>query len=218
MTRERPRFERHTWWFAFFAFVVTGVGWTMAMPLLGQPDEPSHAQRAAAVAQGQLTWKAREEFVYTEFFFVRRTNTVIDVPEGYATLEDIPVCFAFNDGRDATCAPEISSDRQIVEARPYTGTYPPLTAILQSPGGFFDAPVGLVVMRLCTVLVTAALLSSAVVAVRRLGGGPRNRRARSDPDARDDLDHGGYQPERARDRGGRMSVAVTRRHTATRSC
>jgi hypothetical protein len=109
--------------------------------------------------------------VYTEFFFVRRTNTVIDVPAGYATLEDIPVCFAFNDGRDATCAPAISSDGQIVEARPYTGTYPPLTAILQSPGGFFDAPVGLVVMRLCTVLVTAGLLSSAVVAVRRLGGG-----------------------------------------------
>jgi hypothetical protein len=163
--------ERRTWWFTFFAFVVTGVGWTMAMPLLGQPDEPSHAQRAAAVARGELTWKAREDFVYTEFFFVRRTNTVIDVPAGYATLEDIPVCFAFERGRDATCAPEISSDRQIVEARPYTGTYPPLTAIVQSPGGRFDAPVGLVVMRLCTVLVTAALLASAVVAVRRLGGG-----------------------------------------------
>jgi hypothetical protein len=171
MTRERPRFERYTWWFAFFAFVVTGVGWTMAMPLLAQPDEPSHAQRAAAVAQGELTWKAREESVYTEFFFVRRTNTVIDVPAGYASLEPIPVCFAFRDGRNATCAPAISSDSQIVEARPYTGTYPPLTAMLQSPGGRFDAPVGLVVMRLCTVLVTAALLSSAVIAVRRLGGG-----------------------------------------------
>jgi hypothetical protein len=171
MTSGRTRFERLWWWSAFAAFVVTGVGWTMAMPLLAQPDEPSHAIRAAAIAQGELTWKAREEFIYEEFFFVRRTNTVVDVPEGYATLEDIPVCFTFESGRDASCASEISSASEIIEARPYTGTYPPLTAVVQSPGGHFDAPVGLVVMRLCTVVVTAALLASGVVAVRRLGGG-----------------------------------------------
>lgn len=163
--------KRRTWWLAFLAFVVTGVGWTMAMPPLGQPDEPSHAQRAAAVARGELTWDAREEFVYEEFFGIRRTNTVIDIPEGYATLEDVPVCFVFEKGTNASCAPEVSSSNRIVEARPYTGTYPPLTALVQSPGGHFDAPVGLVIMRLCTVLVTAALLASAVVAARRLGSG-----------------------------------------------
>jgi hypothetical protein len=143
----------------------------MAMPLLFQPDEPSHAMRAAAVAHGELTWKSREEVVYRNFFDVRRTNTVVDVPEGYAMLEDIPVCGAIVKGRDASCAPAVSSSSAIVEARPYTGTYPPLTAVIQSPGGRFDAPVGLVVMRLCTVLVTSLLLASAVVAVRRLGGG-----------------------------------------------
>jgi len=162
---------RATWWWGFVAFALVGIAWTMEMPLLFQPDEPSHAMRAAAVAQGELTWKAREDIVYENFFFVRRTNTVVDVPAGYATLEDIPICNAIIDGRDASCAPAISSDSQIVEARPYTGTYPPLTAIVQSPGGFFDAPVGLVVMRLCTLLVTALLGASAVVAARRLGGG-----------------------------------------------
>jgi hypothetical protein len=156
----------------------------MAMPLLMQPDEPSHAMRAAAVARGQLTWKDREDVSFDEFLrarptrdldpahrYVRRTNTVVDIPEGYASLETVPVCVAIEDGNDASCAPEVSSSSTIVEARPYTGTYPPLTAIVESPGGRFDAPVGLVVMRLCTVLVAAALLSTGVVAVRRLGGG-----------------------------------------------
>jgi hypothetical protein len=165
------RRTRTTWWCAFVAFSLIGIAWTMEMPLLFQPDEPSHAMRAAAVAQGELTWKAREDIVYENFFFVRRTNTVVDVPAGYATLEDIPICNAIIDGRDASCAPAISSSSEIVEARPYTGTYPPLTAIVQSPGGFFDAPVGLVVMRLCTLLVTALLGASAVVAATRLGGG-----------------------------------------------
>jgi hypothetical protein len=165
------RRTRATWWCAFVAFSLIGIAWTMEMPLLFQPDEPSHAMRAAAVAQGELTWKAREDIVYENFFFVRRTNTVVDVPAGYATLEDIPICNAIIDGRDASCAPAISSSSEIVEARPYTGTYPPLTAIVQSPGGFFDAPVGLVVMRLCTLLVTALLGASAVVAAKRLGGG-----------------------------------------------
>lgn len=163
--------DRIFWAIAFAAFVVTGVGWTMAMPPLGQPDEPSHAQRAAAVARGQLTWKAREETVYEHFLRVRRTNTVVDIPAGYAELEPVPVCFAFVDDRDASCARPVSSSDEIVEGRPYTGTYPPLTAIIQSPGGRFDAPTGLVVMRLCTVVVTAGLLASALVAARRLGGG-----------------------------------------------
>ncbi len=167
----RPKGERRTWWLALGVFTIVGVAWTMEMPLLFQPDEPSHAMRAAAVARGQLTWKSREEVVYDNFFAVRRTNTVVDVPEGYANLEDIPVCGAIVAGRDASCAAAVSSSDTIVEARPYTGTYPPLTAIIQSPGGFFDAPVGLVVMRLCTVLVTSMLLASAVVAVRRLGAG-----------------------------------------------
>jgi hypothetical protein len=165
------RRTRASWWCAFVAFALIGLAWTMEMPLLFQPDEPSHAMRAAAVARGELTWKAREDVVYENFFFVRRTNTVVDVPAGYATLEDIPVCNALIDGRDASCAPAISSASEIVEARPYTGTYPPLTAIVQSPGGWFDAPVGLVVMRLCTLLVTALLGASAVVAAQRLGGG-----------------------------------------------
>ncbi len=141
------------------------------MPLLFQPEEPQHAMRAAAVARGEFTWTKRENVVYDNFFFVRRTNTVVEIPEGYATLEDIPVCGAIVTDRDASCARAISTSETIVEGRPYTGTYPPLTAIIQSPGGHFAAPVGLVVMRLCTVLVASALLASSFVTVRRLGGG-----------------------------------------------
>lgn len=172
MAREpSPNHDRRVWWLAFLAFIVIGIGWTMAMPLLAQPDEPSHAQRAAAVARGQLTWNAREKFVDDQFLGIQRTNTVIEIPEGYAVLEDLPVCFVFEKGTTAECVPEISSSDTIIEARPYTGTYPPLTPILQSPGGHFDAPVGLVLMRLCTVLATAALMASAVVAARRLRSG-----------------------------------------------
>jgi hypothetical protein len=143
----------------------------MAMPLAFQPDETQHAMRAAAVARGQLAWSAREEVEYPHFFDVRRTNTVVEVPEGYASLEDVPVCVAILDDQDASCAPAISDGRTIVEARPYTGTYPPLSAIIAAPGGWFAAPVGLVVMRLCTMAVASALLASAFVATRRMGGG-----------------------------------------------
>lgn len=170
-TRARPRFERRTWWAAFLALFVVGVAWTMAMPLGFQPDETQHAMRAAAVARGQVTWKYKEEIRLPHFFDVRRTNTVVEVPEGYASLEDVPVCVAIVDGQDASCAPAISNSRTIVEARPYTGTYPPLSAIIAAPGGWFAAPVGLVVMRLCTMAASSALLASAFVATRRMGGG-----------------------------------------------
>jgi hypothetical protein len=42
------------------------------------------------VARGEFTWTKRENVVYDNFFFVRRTNTVVDIPEA-TTLEAIPV-------------------------------------------------------------------------------------------------------------------------------
>jgi hypothetical protein len=40
---------------AFLVFAAVGTSWLVATPLMGVPDEPPHAVRAAAVVRGEIT-------------------------------------------------------------------------------------------------------------------------------------------------------------------
>jgi hypothetical protein len=131
--------------------------WSLGVPRYAAPDEPSHVQRAAALARGDLLGRS-----------------AAPLPEGFR-LVSIPAeyglpdhgCFAFQPVVPASCLafPERDGDADIPTA---AGRYPPMYYGLMAPASLVaPAYPSIWLMRLLSAAFCAALVTAALMVLRR---------------------------------------------------
>lgn len=148
--------QRRTWWVSFAIMVVIGSSWALASPLFSYPDEPAHVIYAAGAVRGGLFGTPNGQF------------SEVSVPASYTSIENPTPCFAFEAERSAACLPPLRADVQ-GEARVGTlaGRYPPLYYLYAGlPSLVATGAMGIYLMRVMTVLLSAALLASAIASAR----------------------------------------------------
>lgn len=140
---------------AFAVFCGLGGAWAVASPLMSVPDEPAHTIHAAAVVRGQLSGDPVEQQGWTR----------VTVPEYVAQTTSLP-CFAFNDDVDASCQATVSDSDADTSAVTTAGSYDPVYyAFVGLPSLVLDGKASLYAMRGFSVILSAALLASAVAAL-----------------------------------------------------
>ena len=108
----------------WLALGLVGVSWAAAVPLMGAPDEPSHAVKAAAVVRGQLTGTPDPAY---DGRAAPGQKTLVEVPETFAALDPLPGCFAFSPQTPASCSPEVTGDPdETAVVGTLAGRYPPV--------------------------------------------------------------------------------------------
>jgi hypothetical protein len=158
---------RTRWWAAFALFAALGACWTLATPLYGAPDEPAHAIRAASVARGELVGEQRPgapeyyRFVNAPARFAKPSDSAFyDDPRLY-----VP-CFAFRPELTPACFGSLDGPSRLERVATAVGLDPPaFYALSGMPGLLIRSAVGIYLMRMVSVLISAALLASAVVSV-----------------------------------------------------
>lgn len=162
---------RTAWWMTFVLLTAIGGLWAVSSPLMSIPDEPAHVVKAVALAHGQLRGPNVRKFS-TDSGIPGELDTYFSVPRAYADLNQQPSCYIFSPHTPAGCAPTVETDATLVEAATYTGTYPPLYYTLVGwPSRLLSPYRALYAMRLCSVLLGAALLASAFASVRQMAPG-----------------------------------------------
>jgi hypothetical protein len=157
---------RRRWWVAFLLCTALSGLWAVATPLFASPDEPAHAIRAAAVAEGKLKGDETKGLKGT-----RDGSAIYRVPAIFSQADDVG-CFAFNRDVTADCFHfDPRKGTRLVATS--AGNYPPAYyGIVGLPSRFFDSGLGVYLMRLVSALIAAALLASAIVTLERF---PRPR-------------------------------------------
>jgi hypothetical protein len=108
-------------------FALMGM-WSLSMPLMAAPDEPSHVIRAAAVARGQLEGELGDPPTDTS---EPGAPTWVQAPSDLAGLQDFPQCFRFEGEHSADCTGPLADRRPgLAQAGTYAGQYPPLYYLL----------------------------------------------------------------------------------------
>lgn len=132
-------------------FALTAM-WSLTMPLMAAPDEPSHVIKAAAVVRGQLGGELGEAPKDTS---EPGAPTWVQVPSDVADLEDYPDCFRFQKKGSADCVDPLEQrEPGLTEAGTYAGQYPPLYYVLV---GWTTIPLSGEVAVYAMRLVSAAL-------------------------------------------------------------
>jgi hypothetical protein len=82
--------------------LVFGLGalWSLAVPLMASPDEPSHVVRAAAVARGELFGTVNE---VDQSLGRPGVGTLVRLPSDFAAALALPNCFEFERDQPADC-------------------------------------------------------------------------------------------------------------------
>lgn len=154
----RPSTQAVDWLLVLMSIVSVVVSWSIVTARYGGPDEPAHTIRAAAVASGD--------------FYGAPT---VDLPPGYRTVQvpeplttGDPSCFRHDPERSASCA-QISGDPdRIVSVATSAGSFPPLYYMaIGTPPKLVGATEHAMAYRLSSVLLTAAVLSTVLVRLRR---------------------------------------------------
>lgn len=157
-------------WFLATALVgLLAAAWSLAVPLMASPDEPSHVIKAAAVARGQWSGELGPEPTGPDR---PGAATVVQVPTDYRDAAALPNCFAFQPAQPASCQPAVPPPGDgLVDAETFAGQYPPLYyALVGWPSLVLDAEAGIYAMRLVSALLTALLVGwSAYRLHRELG-------------------------------------------------
>lgn len=151
--------------FTVLLFAMTAL-WSLGMPLMASPDEPSHAIKAAAVVRGQLDGPLSEAPVrLTE----PGRGTIVQVPTDLARTAALADCFRFEEKEAADCAPALPErEPGLVDATTYAGQYPPLYYLLVGwPSLVLPGTAALYAMRLVTAAISTGFL---VWGLRRLVG------------------------------------------------
>lgn len=145
-----------TWGVAFAVFSLLGGWWALASPLFSVPDEPAHAVYAAGVVRGQVFQERADEVA-----------RYVTVPSDFADANGVIACYLFQATVPAGCAgPYGQGDEGLVEVATTAGSYPPAYyALAGLPTLVTDGVRAVYLMRLVTVVATAALLASALVSV-----------------------------------------------------
>ena len=149
------------------------LSWSVAMPLLAAPDEPSHIVKAAAVARGQWSGTPSTDPVGIQEPGI---GWFVEIPADLAVTAD-DACFKFDDTVTADC-PETTLDGEgsgTVRAKTYAGQYPPLYYVLVGwPTLVLDGAPAIYAMRVVSGLLAGALVlwgvSTLVRGTRRSNG------------------------------------------------
>jgi Predicted membrane protein (DUF2142) len=161
------RLTPHRTWLTSFV-LVTALGglWAIANPPFAAPDEPAHVIRADALVHGQVTGDEPTGRVERELRPVEESSRVVRAPQIYRAVNG-PPCFAFEAGT-ATCLNILGPSRD-VDVVTYEALQPPVYyAVTGIVSWVFPAGSGAVyLMRVLNTLVTAALIATAVTALRR---------------------------------------------------
>ncbi len=160
--------ERPVWWISFVAVALVAGVWALGSPLMSVPDEPAHTIKAVGLWQGE--WSGGHRPLPSDDPNDLSTEPVAHVPEAFARLHLGPGCFKGRPAVTANCVPPVGQEGDVVEIGSPVGDYPPLFYALTGwPSRLFEPKWALYAMRLCSVLVGAALLASALSSARSLG-------------------------------------------------
>ncbi|GIG60400.1 hypothetical protein Lfu02_47720 [Longispora fulva] len=147
---------RALWVLSFLAFFLVFGAWSVAAPYDGTPDEMQHMIRAAGVAGGQIA----PEPVRVK----GQSGTIQNVPAG---LNASGICWTSKPLKSAECAPQPSSG-PLVDTPTLAGRYHPLYyAAVGWPLRIWDGWAGILVARLMSAALSAALLSWAFMILTR---------------------------------------------------
>ena len=171
---------RRQWWSLFGALFLIGALWSVASPLFSIPDEPAHVVRAAAVARGQLVGQERVGEGPTDQC-VRDvagpttgpvTCIYFTLPAIFGAGYGVPGCFSYTPDVTADCAPDLRGSTSTARVASTSGSNPPLYYfVVGLPSLVFRSAFGVHLMRLASAAAAAALLASAFVSARAVGGG-----------------------------------------------
>jgi hypothetical protein len=167
MTHPVP--DRVVWWTAFLGLGLLGAAFAVGIPLGGQPDEPAHVLKAAAMYDGELTWSERKEPIVGQPGQLTGTEIAVDAPLAYTRLVDLAICISQPPRRDATCQPELPGATETTRTNlaTYVIAYPPVPYLLMGwPTALFEPPTAIRLVRVVNAVVCAALVASALVAAR----------------------------------------------------
>ena len=169
----------------FLSFLAIGVVWALAVPRFSQPDEGAHVVRSAAVAAGNLvggslTAENRESYDAEQ---ARRRDqnyaplprpsalVIVSVPESLASGLIQRACYARRPAVTPAECPGLSSATSQVDSWTWQGRNPPMVHMVMGLVTVVDPSATAVwLMRFVGVGMTAALLTAAFGAARRLGG------------------------------------------------
>ncbi len=143
---------------AFLAFLCIIGAWSIATPYDGAPDEEQHLFRAAGVVAGDIMPKP--EAVYNG------SGAYQTIPSGIVS-EDRG-CWEFKPAISAACQPLPTGSRTPIRVASAAGRYSPLYyALVGWPLWLWPGWPGLLVARLVSAALAAALLASAFVCILR---------------------------------------------------
>lgn len=152
------------WMLAAPAMVITllCIVWAWAQPLSSAPDEPEHLIRAVSLYSGSGIKVPLQVEGQTFSGLVR-------VPEYFAQGLPKQHCVVDDPLSPATCRSTPTSDpRRIVEARTHAAGHPPVYYLLVGwIGRLFPSAVGVVLMRMWSVLISGGLVLVATVVLAR---------------------------------------------------
>ena len=153
----RPTRNRSRWAVFFVAWVLlslmAGV-WSVATPISGAPDEPSHIIKAASVVEGQFIGAQTEG------------GQSVTVP-AYIAFTPAQTCFAYNDKVTANCSPVQRGDTgALVPSTTSAGLYNPTYYVLVGwPSLLFHNDTGIYAMRFISGLVSSLFLAAALMMI-----------------------------------------------------
>jgi hypothetical protein len=158
------RSGRKSWLFAFAAFFVVFGAWCFAAPFDGPADEVQHSIRAAGVASFDPGQIFARPAVVPDAFQKPGMGAYQRVPVG---MDAHAVCFGFHPTVSASCAKGLHGG-PIGEVSTSAGRYNPLYYFAVGvPLRLWPNWGGLVVARLISSAICAALLASAFVSLLR---------------------------------------------------
>lgn len=152
-TTDEPKRRRRSgalWLIAFVGFFLLNAGWAFASPYDGPPDEQQHVLRAAGIYQGEI---------------LPAHGNILDGPQ---SLHRWPYCFPMHVDIPASCATPPGGDETITPAYVSEARFNPIYYIIVGwPLKFWPTYKGIVLARLITGAMMAALLACALVAANR---------------------------------------------------
>ncbi|MEI7623858.1 MAG: DUF2142 domain-containing protein [Actinomycetes bacterium] len=147
--------DRRLWWLVVAVVGAMIACWSIGMPYFSGPDEPLHASRAWSVVHGQIIG---EETNIGGF-------RLVEAPEWLDADRNDTSCYRFDPEQIAGCfSLEPSSD--IVTTRTQGAQQPLYYAIVGWPFRFSDHGLSLILVRIWSGFLTAALIASTVVTAR----------------------------------------------------
>jgi hypothetical protein len=149
-----PTSLRRVWWLSFLAFFLLPAAWALITPYNGAYDEHFHTVRAAGVVRGQILVPPVREYYDGGYQNVPRS--LVPPNQDCLGVPDNP----------ATCLGTPSSDHTLVRTKTGAARYNPVYyAVVGWPLLPLPTMTGIVLARLVSALLCAAVLASALVTV-----------------------------------------------------